>query len=104
MRVLDLADTFLADPQLLADLRERLLGDAAEPVLARENPPLALVEPTEPGLTADTRRSRSSSASGSSRSASGAVRESSPRARDSRGDGWISCLFRPSWFRIARVA
>ena len=45
---LDLADAFLADPQLLADLCQRLLGGAAESVSAYDDPPLTLVELTEP--------------------------------------------------------
>ena len=46
--VFDLADTFLADPQLLADLHERLLRPPADPVAVRDDPPLARLEPTEP--------------------------------------------------------
>ena len=45
---LDLADAFLADPQLLADLCQRLLGGAAESVSTYDDPPLTLVELTEP--------------------------------------------------------
>ncbi len=45
--LLELADAFLADPQVQADLAERLLGDAADPVVVRDDPPLALVQPAE---------------------------------------------------------
>ena len=47
-RHLDLADAFLADPQLLADLCQRQLGGAAESVSAYDDPPLTLFELAEP--------------------------------------------------------
>ena len=43
----DLADAFLRDPQLLADLFQRLLASPSDPVAADEDPPLAVVEPGE---------------------------------------------------------
>jgi hypothetical protein len=46
----DLADAVLADPQVPADLHQRLLGGAADPKPAYDDPPLTLIEPTEPAF------------------------------------------------------
>ena len=46
----DLADAFLADPQLPADLHQRPLGGAADPESAYDDPPLTRFEPTEPAF------------------------------------------------------
>ena len=46
---LDLADPFLADPQVHADLLERPLGHAPDPVAVHDDPALAPVQsPQEP--------------------------------------------------------
>ena len=44
---LDLADAFLGDPQLAAELLQGLLAGAVEAVAADDDPPLAVVEPAE---------------------------------------------------------
>ena len=43
-----LADAFLADPQFLADLRQRQLWDTSDPVSAHEDPALTLLKLTKP--------------------------------------------------------
>src|SRR4051794_23825407 len=44
---LDLADAFLGDPQLAAELFQGLLAGAVDAVAADDDPPLAVVEPAE---------------------------------------------------------
>ena len=44
---LELADAFLADTQVQADLLERLLGDAADPIAVHDDPALAPVQSAE---------------------------------------------------------
>ena len=47
---LELADAFLADTQVQADLLERLLGDAADPFAVHDDPALAPVQSAEEPL------------------------------------------------------
>jgi hypothetical protein len=45
---LNLSDAFFADSKLQPDLCQSQLSDSSDPVTAREDPPLTLVEPIEP--------------------------------------------------------
>src|ERR1700678_4140335 len=46
----ELSDALLADPQVQADLRERLLGATADPMTIHDDESLAPVEPAEQPL------------------------------------------------------
>ena len=102
--LLDLADAFLADPQVPADLTKRLLGDTADPVAVDDDPALAPFSRPRSRSTTALYASCASSCSYRSLSESSLARESwcSSTDRLRRRRSFRSC--RVNSLMIAQVA